>query len=79
MASKNPAAWLDAHERPFPPKRPCYKCRFFEPHPEDDFGHTGICTRYQPVPVWTCMGDIPEFWNPDVGVYHTCGEWKKDD
>lgn len=72
---ESPKEWLDRHERPLRPKKPCYKCRYFDPFYEGDYGHRGICTRFPPVPA-PMGGDLPEFFQPDVGVYGTCGEWE---
>lgn len=67
-------------------KRFCKDCRFFEPI-DERFGLTnGWCKRFPPVYTGRPTSSDCEFtdvtdsrcWsNPVVGIFATCGEWKK--
>lgn len=71
----------------WPPKHPCVKCRFFYPFGVEDDGkvHEGWCNRFPPVYIGRPF-DIEEHVDemdtecwvlPVVGIYNTCGEWRK--
>lgn len=69
-------------------KRVCKSCRFFEPiEPDERLGLTnGWCNRFPPVYTgrptsfdceFTDVMDSMCWSNPVVGIFATCGEWKK--
>lgn len=73
-------SWLYAHGLADVEKHPCWKCRYWEPWPEDvqdEFGMVGNCLRYPPMLVSTFGNELWDFSQPVTGCMATCGEWRK--